>query len=278
MLAPFTAPDPLTHYIRTTALAFLIVALSQFIGLDANASALAGLFLRSASFVAFWVLLQVAFADVTIRLYANQLGLLGAAMIGVCAGAIPAGALSLVTMMVGPTVDDFTAFLDVYIWFVLHHLILGSLLWGTLCLAWWRERFQTLASPASAKRVPQLPVASSGRAPMQSATDTAEVASKLSTDPAHQLLSVSAKGHYVRVRTDQSDHFVLMRFADALQHLHHCDGLQIHRSHWVARDGVAFIHKDGGHWLIELTDGTRLPASRRHRAALSRFFKSKKLL
>ncbi|RYE08124.1 MAG: LytTR family transcriptional regulator [Hyphomicrobiales bacterium] len=40
------------------------------------------------------------------------------------------------------------------------------------------------------------------------------------------------------------------------------EGLQIHRSHWVARDAVVKAVRAEGKLLVELSNGMRLPVSR----------------
>ena len=40
------------------------------------------------------------------------------------------------------------------------------------------------------------------------------------------------------------------------------NGLQIHRSHWVALEAVAGAHRQEGRLFLAMQDGTRLPVSR----------------
>ena len=53
-----------------------------------------------------------------------------------------------------------------------------------------------------------------------------------------------------------------MRFADAIRETDGVNGLQIHRSHWVALDAVAGTHRHNGRLFLAMQDGTRLPVSR----------------
>jgi len=53
-----------------------------------------------------------------------------------------------------------------------------------------------------------------------------------------------------------------MRLADAMRETGAIPGLQIHRSHWVARDAVVRTHRADGKLLLELSNGMRLPVSR----------------
>lgn len=53
-----------------------------------------------------------------------------------------------------------------------------------------------------------------------------------------RLIAVEAEDHYLRVHTDAGDELLTMRFGDALAELARADGLQIHRSWWVAADAI----------------------------------------
>lgn len=76
------------------------------------------------------------------------------------------------------------------------------------------------------------------------------------------LLSLTAVDHYVEVTTDRGSELVLMRLADAIRETAPVPGLQIHRSHWVARDHVDDIKRIQGRTEVVLSDGRTLPVSR----------------
>ncbi len=82
------------------------------------------------------------------------------------------------------------------------------------------------------------------------------------------LINLSMQDHYIDVRTAKGSTLVLLRFSDAVRELEGADGLQIHRSHWVARTAVARLHRDEGRLVVELLDGRRLPVSRSFAAAV----------
>ncbi len=83
-----------------------------------------------------------------------------------------------------------------------------------------------------------------------------------------ELISVSADNHYLNVRTCTGEARVLMRFSDAIRELEGFDGLRIHRSHWIARNKVQQVDRDGGRSFVILTNGERLPVSAAYRDAL----------
>ena len=76
------------------------------------------------------------------------------------------------------------------------------------------------------------------------------------------LLALSVQDHYVEVVTDKGTALVLMRLSDAIKETGTVAGLQIHRSHWVARDAVKRAIKADGKVSLELRSGMRLPVSR----------------
>lgn len=82
------------------------------------------------------------------------------------------------------------------------------------------------------------------------------------------LHALQAEDHYVRVYTAVGDDLVLHRFSDAVAELADHDGLQVHRSWWVARDGVArAVRRDRKVWL-RLKNGQEAPVSRTYMAAV----------
>jgi hypothetical protein len=77
-----------------------------------------------------------------------------------------------------------------------------------------------------------------------------------------RLLALTVEDHYVDIVTDKGKTLVLMRLADAIREATGTDGLQIHRSHWVATGAVIKSHRTDGKLSLELSNGMRLPVSR----------------
>jgi hypothetical protein len=76
------------------------------------------------------------------------------------------------------------------------------------------------------------------------------------------LWAVSSEDHYLRVHTSLGEELILMRLADAMRDLDGTDGLQTHRSWWVAKNGVADVRREGGKLILVLKSGTQAPVSR----------------
>lgn len=76
------------------------------------------------------------------------------------------------------------------------------------------------------------------------------------------LYAVSSEDHYLRIHTDRGEELILMRLSDAMRELDGADGLQTHRSWWVARDGVADVAREEGRQKLVLKSGASAPVSR----------------
>lgn len=87
-----------------------------------------------------------------------------------------------------------------------------------------------------------------------------------------RVLRLSAEDHYTRVVTTGGAELVLIRFADALAELGQAEGLRVHRSHWVADEAVREFRKLGQNGALLLRDGSEVPVSRSHSAAVRQRF------
>lgn len=85
---------------------------------------------------------------------------------------------------------------------------------------------------------------------------------RLPPDKRGPLLSLSVSDHYVEVATERGRCLVLMRLSDAIRETAPTRGLQIHRSHWVARDAIVRAVRRDGKPMLELSSGAVLPVSR----------------
>lgn len=75
---------------------------------------------------------------------------------------------------------------------------------------------------------------------------------------------VMAEDHYLRlVLADGRRPLVLFRLSDALPELAGLDGMQVHRSAWVARGHVVGAVRDGRRWKLKLADGSEQAVSER---------------
>ncbi|MEX0969015.1 MAG: LytTR family DNA-binding domain-containing protein [Paracoccaceae bacterium] len=83
------------------------------------------------------------------------------------------------------------------------------------------------------------------------------------------LVRLEAQDHYLLVVTCKGQELVLMRMADAMAELANASGMQVHRSHWVARRAMQSLRRDGGRmWLVLANGGGEVPVSRANQAGL----------
>ena len=80
-----------------------------------------------------------------------------------------------------------------------------------------------------------------------------------------ELHAISSEDHYLRVHTSLGEEMILMRLADAVRELSGSEGLQVHRSWWVAKSGVTDEKRVDGRSLLILPSGTEVPVSRSYR-------------
>lgn len=76
------------------------------------------------------------------------------------------------------------------------------------------------------------------------------------------ILALCAQDHYTTVITAAGREMVLIRLADAIAEAQPTQGVQIHRSHWVALAAVASVLRSANGGEVELTTGARLPIAR----------------
>lgn len=81
-----------------------------------------------------------------------------------------------------------------------------------------------------------------------------------------RILRLCAGDHCVEVYTEHGTSTLRMRFSDALGELTGTPGMQVHRSHWVARDAIVGHMVDKGRLFLKLEDGAMVPVSRNYRA------------
>ena len=135
--------------------------------------------------------------------------------------------------------------------FVLH-LIIGSLVFRLIDKALRRR---------DAKE--ELPPSDAGAEPAPWPAPEAALLARLPAGSRAELLHLRMQDHYVEVHTAAGSEMLLLRFRDALSEVEGVNGLQVHRSHWVARKAVAGVERRGGGRItLRLVNGSRVPVSR----------------
>lgn len=76
------------------------------------------------------------------------------------------------------------------------------------------------------------------------------------------LICLQMEDHYVRVHTTRGSQLVLMSLSQAVSGLKGVEGLQTHRSWWVARAAIVGVVEDGRNLRLALSGGLTAPVSR----------------
>jgi hypothetical protein len=84
------------------------------------------------------------------------------------------------------------------------------------------------------------------------------------------LLCLEMEDHYLRVHTARGSDLILLRMKDAVAELAGADGLQVHRSWWVAARAVVGFHREGDKVVLALSNGLAVPVSRSFLPAVRR--------
>jgi len=76
------------------------------------------------------------------------------------------------------------------------------------------------------------------------------------------IISLSAKDHYVKITTDAGQHTHRMSMKEAVAMLPKDTGLQVHRSHWVAFSAMLSLEAQAGRQFLTLRNGQQVPVSK----------------
>jgi len=80
--------------------------------------------------------------------------------------------------------------------------------------------------------------------------------------------ALSVEDHYVRVHAADCSEMLLMRLRDAIAETQPLEGMQVHRSWWIARDAITKSKRDGRNLKIILANGLEAPVSRAYAGRL----------
>jgi uncharacterized membrane protein len=136
----------------------------------------------------------------------------------------------------------------------LYVIVVSALLTTGQYLVYWQTQKQAPAAPPAQPATPGTATSFLDRLPVRLRTA--------------EIWAVSSEDHYLRVHTSMGEEMILMRLADAVRELAALDGLQTHRSWWVARGGLADAGRVDGRLVLKLKSGTEVPVSRTYLAAV----------
>ena len=88
----------------------------------------------------------------------------------------------------------------------------------------------------------------------------------------HEVLRVTAQDHYLELVCVDRSFLLRGRMKDAMLLLSNGAGMQVHRSHWIAKQHVKRLLKEGRDTRLLLNDGTQIPVSRSRSQSVSQFY------
>lgn len=80
--------------------------------------------------------------------------------------------------------------------------------------------------------------------------------------PSEPVLRVRADDHYLEIFTARGRRFLRGRMKDALRILANAEGVQPHRSWWVAHAEIAGLQRQGRDYVLTTRDGGEIPVAR----------------
>jgi hypothetical protein len=104
-------------------------------------------------------------------------------------------------------------------------------------------------------------IAATATEPPQDAGGEVRFLKRIPNGIAGDLLSLRTEDHYLRIHTTQGSDLILFRLKDALAELDGADGMQVHRSYWIARDAIEAIERKGRKTILVLKNGQHVPVS-----------------
>ncbi len=81
-----------------------------------------------------------------------------------------------------------------------------------------------------------------------------------------RLIALKSEGHYLKVLTDRGSQLILMRLKDAIAETSPVEGMQVHRSWWIARQDGIERRSAEGRLELKLDDENWVPVSRSYKA------------
>ncbi|HEX6994090.1 MAG TPA: LytTR family DNA-binding domain-containing protein [Gammaproteobacteria bacterium] len=99
----------------------------------------------------------------------------------------------------------------------------------------------------------------------------AEFLSRLPESLGTNVIAISSDLHYLHVYTDLGHCMILGSLQQAADSMGEA-GLRVHRSHWVAKRAIVKIVKKGNQWYCLLSNGLKIPISRRNKSTVAGWF------
>jgi hypothetical protein len=125
-----------------------------------------------------------------------------------------------------------------------------------------------LRQPAVPPPAPAPTASVAAPAPAHAAPAPHPLLDQLPPELGSEIVALEMEDHYVRVHTVLGSALVLMRLRDAMALVGETEGMQVHRSWWVARAAVEDVVREGRNVRLRLARGIEAPVARANIATL----------
>lgn len=98
--------------------------------------------------------------------------------------------------------------------------------------------------------------------PAEESRGVPRLAKRLSPTFQGRILALQSEDHYVRVHGEIGSELLFIRLRDAIAEMDAAPGQQVHRSWWIAADGIQTVETDGRKRTIRLRNGAYAPVAR----------------
>jgi len=132
-------------------------------------------------------------------------------------------------------------------------LLVILLLWTALTYKWYIKQETDAVAPSIDEHIEQ------AIAPVKTLPAFLD---KMTKPIGRMPWAIKAEQHYIRIYTEKGDEMILYRFSDAIKSLEDYEGLQVHRSYWVAIEAIEEINPLEKSYEIKLKNGVTVPVSR----------------
>ena len=92
--------------------------------------------------------------------------------------------------------------------------------------------------------------------------EIADINQHIPADKRGNIISLSAKDHYVQIVTDKGEHLNRMTMKETVALLPPETGILVHRSHWVAFNAMLSLNKNAERVTLTLRNGKQVPVSK----------------
>lgn len=145
--------------------------------------------------------------------------------------------------------------------------LIASAVWPHLASRGLLEWYGQVLAVSAPLMIGQALLSSRRPASVKSPDQPAAPTNLLGANPS-EVLCLRMEDHYVRVYTRSGSRLVLATLGQAISAIAPREGLRVHRSWWVARDGVDQVMVEGRNLRLRLTNGVEAPVARSGIASL----------